>query len=370
MLIALAALSTCVGVARAQSTVTLYGIADAGVLYTSNVKTAQGGRALWQLASGNASGSRWGFKGSEDLGGGLRAIFQLENGYGINNGTFAQGGRLFGRQAFVGLSSDGFGTLTMGRQYNAIQDFVEPFAAAGWELAQFAAHPLDNDNLDNTFRSDNSIKFASPLISGLRVEAMYAFSNSTNFANNRSYSAGATYTNGALKLGVGYARLQNPGAVGGAIVGNPSSPSGVSDPLISGSRVDQWGAAGSYAFGPATMGVMYTGSLYTNSLTSLTATSGTVHFHNFDGSIQYRLTPTVSLALVETYTDVRQSGNAGHYLQTSGGIDYLLSKRTDLYVNAYYQKASGNLHASINAAGGSASGTSQTAILMGMRHKF
>jgi GBP family porin len=63
-LIALAALSTITGIAKAQSTVTLYGIADAGILYSSNVNAAKGGKALWQLASGNASSSRWGFKGS------------------------------------------------------------------------------------------------------------------------------------------------------------------------------------------------------------------------------------------------------------------------------------------------------------------
>lgn len=368
-LIALAALSTVTGIAKAQSAVTLYGIADAGILYTSNVNAARGGKALWQLASGNASGSRWGFKGSEDLGGGLKAIFQLENGFGINNGAFAQGGRLFGRQAFVGLSSAEFGTLTMGRQYNAIQDFVEPFAAAGWSLAQLATHPFDNDNLDNTFRTDNSIKYASRVISGFQAEAMYAFSNSANFANNRSYSVGASYANGSMKFGVGYARMQSPGAIGGAVVGNPSA-SGTSDPLISGSRVDQWGAAGSYVFGPATVRLLYTGSLYTNSLTSLTSTRGSIHFHNFDGSVAYQLTPTVVLSLAESYTGVSQSGGSGHYLQTSAGADYLLSKRTDLYLNAFYQKTSGDLHASINAAGGTASGTSQLAVAIGMRHRF
>ncbi|MDG0027317.1 porin [Trinickia sp. Y13] len=368
-LITLAALSTFAGIAKAQSTVTLYGIADAGVLYTSNVNTPKGGKSLWQLASGNASGSRWGFKGSEDLGGGLKAIFQLENGFGINNGTFGQGGRLFGRQAFVGLSSAEFGALTMGRQYNAMQDFVEPFAAAGWSLAQLATHPFDNDNLDNTFRTDNSIKFSSRVISGFQAEAMYAFSNSTNFANNRSYSVGATYVNGPLKFGAGYARMQSPGAIGGAVVGNPSS-SGVSDPLISGSRVDQWGAAGSYVYGPATVRLLYTGSLYTDSSTPLTATRGSIHFHNFDGSVSYRLTPTVVLALAESYTGVSQAGDSGHYLQTSAGADYLLSKRTDLYANVFYQKTSGNLHASINAAGGTASGSAQTAVVIGMRHRF
>jgi GBP family porin len=102
-LLALAALSTFAGMAHAQSTVTLYGIADAGILYTNNVGTSAKHGALWQVASGNESGSRWGLTGAEDLGGGLKAIFKLENGFNVNNGTLGQGGREFGRQAYVGL---------------------------------------------------------------------------------------------------------------------------------------------------------------------------------------------------------------------------------------------------------------------------
>src|SRR6201992_3012784 len=93
--------------AHAQSSVTLYGIIDAGLTYTNN----QGGSHNFKETSGSINGSRWGMRGSEDLGGGLKAIFTLENGFNITNGTLGQGGREFGRQAFVGLSSDRFGTV-------------------------------------------------------------------------------------------------------------------------------------------------------------------------------------------------------------------------------------------------------------------
>ncbi|TCW85781.1 porin [Burkholderia sp. SRS-46] len=367
-LVALAALGTFTGMAHAQSSVTLYGIVDAGIVYTSNVKTANGGKSLFQLASGNESGSRWGMTGTEDLGGGLKAIFKLEGGFNANNGTLGQGGREFGRQAYVGLKSDNIGTFTMGRQYNAIQDYVAPLAVSS-VLTQFATHPLDNDNLNNTFRTDNSVKYSTPVIAGFQAEAMYAFSNSTNFANNRAYSVGATYANGPLNLGAGYARAQQPGTIGGAIVGNPSS-STPSNPLLGASRVDQWGAGGTYAFGPATIGLLYTGSLFSNSTNGLTAAGGTIHFQNYEGSVRYQVTPALVLALGETYTSVHQSGASGHYLQTSGGAQYLLSKRTDVYANAFYQKASRNLQANIDAAGGAASGSSQTAVVVGIRHKF
>ena len=115
------------GIAHAQNTVTLYGIIDTGLTYVSN----QGGGRFVGMTSGNESGSRWGLKGSEDLGGGLKTVFQLENGFNSTNGRLGQGGRMFGRQAFVGLSSDKWGTLTAGRQYDPLVDLIQPFQGDG-----------------------------------------------------------------------------------------------------------------------------------------------------------------------------------------------------------------------------------------------
>ncbi len=83
--------------AFAQSSVTLYGVLDEGIDYTNNA----GRGAVWEMASGYAQGSRWGLKGSEDLGGGMKAVFQLENGFDVSSGRLGQGGRMFGRQAYA-----------------------------------------------------------------------------------------------------------------------------------------------------------------------------------------------------------------------------------------------------------------------------
>ena len=100
-LIAAPLLLSLAGIASAQSSVTLYGIVDAGVTYRSNERVgspgAYTGHSDVGLTTGNLSGSRWGIKGSEDLGGGMRALFVLENGFDITNGTSGQGGRQFGR---------------------------------------------------------------------------------------------------------------------------------------------------------------------------------------------------------------------------------------------------------------------------------
>src|ERR1700740_578599 len=100
-------------VTNAQSFVTLYGLLSEGFVYNTNA----GGKKLTQLASGTEQLPRLGFKGGEDLGGGPSAIFVLENGFSLTTGALGQGGRMFGRQAYVGFANPTFGTLTLGRQY-------------------------------------------------------------------------------------------------------------------------------------------------------------------------------------------------------------------------------------------------------------
>ncbi len=191
--------------AHAQSSVTLYGVVDTGVTYTNN----QQGHSAWEATSGNESAPRWGLMGTEDLGGGLKTTFRLENGFNIDNGQLGQGGRLFGRQAFVGMSSDKLGTVTLGRQYNAVQDILGNMQISG-TLTGYAAHPHDNDDINNTFRTNNSAKYVSPSIAGLQTNLMYGFSNATGFASNNSWSAGVKYTNGPLNLGAAYAHMNHP----------------------------------------------------------------------------------------------------------------------------------------------------------------
>src|SRR3984885_6997732 len=99
--------------AHAQSSVTLYGVIDTGIVYSNN----QGGHSNWQEASAATENTVYGLKGSEDLGGGLHAIFKLENGFNLNNGSLYNANDAFGEQAYVGLQSDRYGTVTLGRQF-------------------------------------------------------------------------------------------------------------------------------------------------------------------------------------------------------------------------------------------------------------
>nr|WP_261314388.1 porin [Burkholderia latens] len=352
------------GAAHAQSTVTLYGIVDAGVTYANNAK----GHALWQFTGGNESGPRWGLIGSEDLGGGLKANFRLENGFNVANGALGQGGRMFGRSAWVGLSGANWGAVTLGRQYNSTQDILGSLQMSSF-LAQYSTHPFDNDDINNTFRTNNAIKYVSPTIAGLQANLMYGFSNATGFANDNSWSAGFTYVHGPLNAGAAYARVNHPAASAtGAVASDNYYPvaASVFGAGLSGAVSQQiWGAGASYTIGPATLGLLYTGSNFGQ------ATGGALRFGNYEGSVRYLITPALMAAAGYTYTKVARGDDGGHYQQVSAGLQYLLSKRTDVYVNGFFQKASSGVgHAWIDGTDGPSSTQSQVAVVVGIRQKF
>ncbi|MFM0212148.1 porin [Paraburkholderia sediminicola] len=365
--------------AHAQSSVTLYGLIDAGITYTNN----QHGHSNWQETSGSVNGSRWGLRGSEDLGGGLKAIFTLENGFGINDGTLKQGGREFGRQAFVGLTSDQFGAVTLGRQYDSMVDYVGPLALTGTQYGgtQFA-HPFDNDNLNNSFRVNNSVKYQSVNYGGFKFGALYGFSNQADgFANNRAYSAGASYNWGGLNLAAAYLQLNSNGATGAAAAFN-SGGAVSSDNTFFAGRQQTWGAGANYAFGPATVGLVYS---QTN-LSSLAgigagasgqsagigfANPSSARFQNIEANARYALTPAVSIAGSYTYTRASLAGTSPHWNQFNLQTAYALSKRTDVYLQGEYQQTNENaiVDADINGLAASNS-NKQIAVTAGLRHRF
>ncbi|WP_244138834.1 porin, partial [Burkholderia sp. BCC1640] len=187
------------GSAHAQSSVTLYGLIDTSLTYINHADGAKNSWLLGNSSAGNLAGSRWGIKGSEDLGSGLKAIFQLENGFNPSTGGLGQGGREFGRQAFVGLASDRLGTLTLGRQYDPLIDLVQPITADNYFGSAFATAG-DVDNYDNSFRVDNAVKYTSPLVAGVQFEAMYSFGGIARIAGQ--------YVWGAFTFGGGYSNAQ------------------------------------------------------------------------------------------------------------------------------------------------------------------
>jgi GBP family porin len=363
------------GAAHAQSSVTLYGLIDAGITYTSN----QGGSHNIQETSGTVNGSRWGLRGSEDLGGGLKAIFTLENGFSITSGKLGQNSLEFGRQAFVGLSSDQYGAVTLGRQYDSVVDYLAPLSLTGTSSGGTeAAHPFDNDNLDNSFRINNSIKYSSVNYGGFKFGALYGFSNdSGGFSTNRAYSLGTSYNYGPLNLAAGYMELNNAG------VSLNSSGAVTNDATFAAGTQRTYGAGLNYALGQATLGFVFTqthldnatgiGASASGTSSGLTLIGGSASFTNYEVNVRYSFTPALSLSGAYTFTDARIDGVSPKYNQFSLQAAYALSKRTDVYLMGVYQHVSdtgdSGLTADIN--GLSASSTnSQLAATIGLRHRF
>ena len=197
-------LGSVAGSAAAQSNVTMYGVADVGVV----LERGGAGGPLNKLTSGIASGSRLGFRGTEDLGDGLAANFVLETGIAIDTGGFNQSNTAFGRQAFVGLSSK-VGAVTLGRQYTPeylTLALADPF---GTGLAGDAANLMPNTG-DALSRMNNTIKYVSPNFSGFTGEAAYGFGEVAGDSNAaRQYGLAVGYANGPVVVRLGYHNRNN-----------------------------------------------------------------------------------------------------------------------------------------------------------------
>jgi predicted porin len=388
-----------------QSSVSLYGILDLGVTYVSDAQTGRAGQmlmgghqfALTDGTSTGTSGSRWGLRGVEDLGGGLNALFVVENGFNANNGTLAQGGTEFGRQVYVGLSN-GVGTVKLGRQYDPYVDFLQPLAVVGQWAGYMGTHPDDLDNLANTNRINNAIKFSTVSYKGFRAEAAYSFGGvAGNVTQDQIWSAGAGYSGGPITIGVGYLNARDPNI---SFFGNTPNKGGVTvdnmggfgtamsaqmNPVFAGyasAKTQQIAGLGAaYALGPTTFGVVATNtrfeSLGSSSGPNPLGYSGTAQFTNVELSVSSRVSPTLLLGTAFDYTKRNSvDGDGGaKYLQLDFGGDYNLSKRTDVYALAVLQRASGRdslgQPAVASISGFSPSATNkQVGFRLALRHRF
>ena len=392
-LLALAALGAFAGVAHAQSSVTLYGIIDEGFNMTTNVKTASGGQHLYNLSSGVLQGSRFGLRGTEDLGGGLKAIFVLENGFDVNNGKLGQGGLMFGRQAYVGLSTSQVGTVTLGRQYDSVVDYVGPLEAGDQWGGYIAAHPGDIDNFNNAYRTNNTVKYTSANYGGLTFGGTYSFGGiAGNVTSNQIWSLGVGYNNGPLVLGVGYLNARSPAASGGLFnnggtttAANAAVTSPVYGAYTSANTYQVVGAGGAYTFGAATVGLTYSNIRFANLGTTFAqpgVKGQSATFNNAELNFKYQLTPALLVGAAYDYTRgaTIEGASRAQYHQGAVGVDYFLSKRTDVYVTGVYQHALGEVlnaagtgvtsaTAGINGLTGS-SNQNQFTARIGIRHKF
>ncbi|ABE36924.1 gram-negative porin family protein [Paraburkholderia xenovorans LB400] len=390
--------------ANAQGSVTIYGVLDEGINYVSNAQTASpnapfghAGAHEFVMTSGTMQFTRWGLKGSEDLGGGYRTIFTLENGFDTGTGRFQQGGDLWGRQGFFGVASP-WGTVTLGRQYDTNIDVVDVMQA-GIAGGGFADRPGDIDNLAGTNRVNNSIKFTSRSFRGLYVTGLYSFGGvAGSFGKDSIYSMGMSYSSGAATVAAGYLHVNNPNqswfgneASGSATANNISAVTGVQTNPIYGAfasaRTYQVAVlAGQYVFGSLVVGANYSNISFQNlnspasgtlALTNPLGYTGTATFNSYSIFTRYFVSPGFELNASSVFLyGGRVNGKPGaRYALFNVGADYFLSKRTDVYIMGAFEKASGvdstgqPAVASITLAGTSNVST-QGVMRVGLRIKF
>ncbi|GJG94210.1 porin [Cupriavidus pauculus] len=381
---AAAVLLTCMGGAFAQSNVTLYGVADINVEYVNHlgaVPTAANGfnpgpsNNAYRMNSGGMAGSRWGMRGTEDLGGGLKGLFVLESGFNLDSGTMQQSGRLFGRQAFVGVQKAAIGQISLGRQYTSMFEALANFSPTAY-ATQYEPVVLQSGA---NFREDNTIKYTGQFGP---VTALAHWSFGTGLALPASVGiptpiGGNGEVPGAFRRDTAY----------GAAVAYSGGPFGVTV------GYDQWNptiGASSGTMRKAAVGASYT----VNNTVKIMGGYRWGQNKNAAGSIiqrddfywigaNYQVTPAVGLTLEYNYDDMKNlfGANAPNPWQIAFVANYSFSKRTDLYLSTAYAKNAGlmleslgTVYANSLSLGNSyalANGQSNMlGVAVGIRHKF
>jgi general bacterial porin, GBP family len=350
--------ATQIARSNAQS-LTLYGELDTGLAYTSNVD----GRTQYRATSGLIDGSFLGIQGTEELGDGTQALFKLERGYSVTSGEDFND-----HPAYVGVQSDKLGTLTLGHQYDLVHDYFAPFTLTGGTGGTAFAHPFDNDNANNSYLAANSVKYASASYKGFSFGGMYAFSNAAGrFAQNRAYGIGTNYATGPFTAGAAWMHNDGRGITGiGAF--EPASLPGGDTPVVDASaqKQDIIAAGASYLIGDVMLAGAWSRSIYTGVADiDSHAALPSVAFSNYELSALWTVNPALSLAGMYVYT----GASTVHWHQGALQADYQLSKRTDVYAEAIYQRASAGSLAVINTSDPSGS-RNQLLIATGIRHRF
>jgi predicted porin len=360
--------------AIAQSSVTLYGIVDTGVEYVTHAN-AQGNSVVRMPGVTGELPSRWGLRGAEDLGGDLAAVFVLENGFNVRGGDLGQGGRLFGRQAWVGLKSSTWGTLSFGRQYSMSYLGIQESDILGpniYGIASFDAY-LPNG------RSDNSVSFQSAAFYGFSLGATYSFGRDSAGTGNspgqgtcaggvpgqftacRQWSARLKYDNGVFGASAVYDK-QRGGANAAAnffdgVAPTPITSSGDKDARI---EANAWATVGAFRTGAGWIARTVTGP----------GVAG-VRANLFYAGGSFQATPSLFLD-GEVYRMIVTQHDTRGTLEVLR-CTYLLSKRTAVYAQAAYLENSRNARFTVSSGGGGttpAAGDGQFGAMIGMRHSF
>jgi len=331
-LLSLALVSAFAAPAFAQN-VQIYGAVDAGV---ENVRT--GGVSTTTVGSGLTGGSHLGFRGTETLGGGLKADFVLESGVSLDTGANTQG-TFFGRQAWVGVSDSSMGGVRLGHQYTPLRWInveLDPFGRAG---SGNSANILGGGGMVE--RTSNAVTYVLPNMHGFGMQAQYGFGETAGSTDsNRFWGLNARYSTGPLTVALGYSD-RNTNAVG-----------------VDSNRTDTQ-VGGTYDFGVAKGFASYVESRAKDNV-AVTTTKNT-------GYLLGVSMPMGPHTLMASWASNKVDGVANSTSnQLAVGYAYALSKRTNVYGS--YANVDNDLNAKL--AGSSANGNNVNRFQVGLRHTF
>ncbi|WP_043284060.1 porin [Paraburkholderia oxyphila] len=347
--------------APAGDSVTLYGMVDAGVSWVSN----EGGHSNLKFDDGIFTPNLLGIRGSEDLGGGLHAIFDLVDQFSMGTGAIISGQGLFGRNAYVGLSSDRYGKLTLGNQYDFMTDSLffghDDAAMEVGGLYNFRAGPFSrigipgNPPFASQFNWDrmagatvqNSIKYQSPSIAGFSFGGLYGFGGIPGaLGSGDSVSAGVNYAQGPLGLGAAYTEVKYVES------GEPDV------------GIRNWGVGAHYDFGKVTATLL---------VTTVRNTQNGGAIAEAETGASWLLAP--DWAIGGSYMYMKGNGyldnNHGH--QINAIVDHFLSKRTVVYAEAVWQRTNAGAQALISGVldpDGTSGGPNQVIARVGVQTRF
>ena len=343
--------------AHAQNSVTLFGLLNEGVSSINNVR----GHQLDAMQDSIQFPSVWGIQGQEDLGGGTKAVFQLISQFSVSSGALISPQTMFNRVALVGFSDVNYGKLTVGNQYSFMSDSLlyagfdgafnyggfynlrqGPFAKLG--IPQNPTGDFEFDSMGGA-GIPNTVKYQSPVIAGFSGGAQYGFGGvAGSFGADSSMSFGLNYNGGAFSAALAYLDRRYASMNNGH------------------DGIRNFGAGLKYNLYNVTLNALFTDTQ--NTLTGAKVWMTQV-------GAQRWLTDAWLIGLNDEYMKGNAQLNDNKANQVSGGVQYYLSKRTNLYGTVSFQQAGGNGPAYASLNGLSPSSTSrQTAVSVGIATRF
>ena len=344
-LLALAVMGAFAGAAYAQSSVTVYGIVDLGFESASNGADTNSRKN--GIESGGQSASRIGFKGTEDLGNGLKALFQLESTIRADDGTGFGAGSGFNRFATVGLQSATFGTVLLGRQTSVIKDAydqIDPFGDGG-RVANISKIFFNGELDGDAGRISNSIKYQSNSFSGFKASVAYGFGEVRGKTSaNSNFGVGLGYANGPLNVQYGYHNQDDTDAA----------------TLVKQGKNKLHFLGATYDFGVAKLHGAFADTKFD--------TVGGVNekYRNYMIGVSAPVGPGTIFASYAVNDNKTNGVNDADTKKIAISYSYDLSKRTNLYTG--YSKTSNDAGAQLGAA--AAGGKDPSTFNVGIRHKF